>query len=150
MLESLNVLTKAEIESRYNVRLERYNKVRTIELVTMLDLINTHVLPAALTEQNGLSHTIRETKAAGGKTKILEDRFKEVCDLTESLLTQTTEIESFITANSKLDDERHGEQLAGRGMTFLNQARDLCDRVELLVDDVSWSLPKYREMLYLI
>lgn len=47
------------------------------------------------------------------------------------------------------DEEGGAAQLAGKGMELMSALRDLCNDMEQAVDDERWSLPKYREMLYL-
>src|SRR5258705_3476237 len=68
LLNKLGILTKAELESRYHVRLERYVKDMLIEMHTLKEMIDTLVLPAAFDYAGGLVSAAAHAKTAGVKT----------------------------------------------------------------------------------
>ncbi len=149
-LADLGIFTTQETIARYNVRIERYNKIRLIELETIFDLLSTQILPAAMHQQMLLAQSIKETKAVLSnatlptQTRLLSD----ISTATENLARMIEELSGFIIQAKKVDDEEKlATLLAGDGLRFMERARGISDKLETMVDDNLWPLPKYREML---
>lgn len=142
--------TEDEIQSRYNVQIERYNKIRLIELETLLDLVSTHVLPAATGYLSKLCSTADSLDEVLGKVPASQKGLIEkVNALTESLITQREKLATLVEKASSANDEATlGKLLATDGMKLMEEAKTTSNALESLVDDDLWSLPKYRELLY--
>lgn len=140
-----------EIEARYNVRLERYLKVRMIELETMLELISSEVVPAAMAQIQATAGTVASAKQAGlTSTTTLEKDLKTVGDLTSSLMTHRDKLTKFIDeCHASHDEFANAQKIAEDGIQLLDATRKICDQLELVIDDQLWALPKFRELLYL-
>lgn len=152
LLSKLGIMSPGEAKARYNVRLERFNKTRLIELETLLELLSTHVLPAAFDHQSQLASSLAALKAAGiPPVKTQEEAVQSVAALTGSLIAARTKLAAFIDrAGSVHNEEAQGALLAGDGMQLMNDVRGLCNDAEAVVDDALWGLPKYREILYIL
>lgn len=152
LLADLGIMSADEATARYNVRLERFNKTRLIELETLLELVSTHVLPAAFAHQELVARSYVAVKAAGvtpGKAQ--DEAVAQTAALTGSLLTARARLQTFLDKIGKShDEEAVGAQLASEGMQLMNDVRVLCNDAEGLVEDGLWALPKYREILYLL
>ncbi|MEY4630865.1 MAG: hypothetical protein RIQ81_985 [Pseudomonadota bacterium] len=151
-LSRLGILAEEESSARYNVFVERYNKIRLIELETMLEMINTQVMPAVESQislQAGAAGACE--KATGKVPSAVAKRLQETATLYDSLAREADRLRSFIDSAGSIHDEaKLADKLAGEGMEIMEAVRKASDEVELFVDDALWSLPKYRELLYTI
>jgi glutamine synthetase len=146
----LGILSKEELESRYHVKLERYIKDLLIELHTLKEIIDTLVLPAAYSYAGALANGAARAKEAGIKNIPQIDAAnalgKEILALTKA---RGALVEAIDKAESKHDDPGAcGAYLTSVGAERMAAVRDASDRLELMVADESWPLPKYREMLF--
>lgn len=151
-LSELGVMSKEEILARYNVKLERYNKIRMIEIDVLEELVSTHIYPAALAHQTAIAEMINQSKSAGAKiSSQLTDSLNESVAVTESLSKDMVKLRNFSDKmhGFEEDDPKLGDLLADEGMELMEKVRQDSDKVESMVDDQLWSLPKYLEMLYL-
>jgi len=154
LFEHNEVLTHVELEARHEIELEKYIKKVQIEARIMGELCTSHVLPAAIKYQNILISNIKGLKDIGIKEdgyanqlQILEKislHINQVSDLVEKMIEArkvcnvlTDTREKAIAYQSKVKD------------VFFDDIRYHVDKLELLVDDSSWMLPKYRELLFL-
>jgi glutamine synthetase len=149
-LANLGIHTKDEADARFNVQIERYIKVRMIELETLLELVSNDVYPAALSYLATQAQAAANLKDLLGQIPSEMDRdFKRVVTLTTQLSAAKTKLGTFIDECGKLHDEVVlADKVAQDAVKLMNETRYICDELELLVDDKIWSLPKYRELLY--
>jgi glutamine synthetase len=154
LFENNHVYTHAELEARHEIELEKYIKKVQIESRIMGELATSHILPAAIRYQNLLTNNIRGLKEAGldesafaNQKQILEkisEHINKLSDLVEKMIEARkvcNNIENTrtraIAYQSKVKD------------SFFDDIRYHADKLELLVDDREWYLPKYREILFL-
>ena len=149
-LSSLNILTEAEVESRYHVKLERYIKDILIELYTLREMIDTLVLPAAYSYSASLLDAAGKARAAGIKTipqiAAASAVNKAIADLQKHQATLVKAIEKADSMHESL--EECAAFLTKQGADAMEAVRKASDKLELMVDDDCWPLPKYREMLF--
>ena len=149
-LNSLGILSKEELESRYHVRLERYVKDILIELHTMKEIIDTMILPAAYAYAGALAASAANAKAAGIKEIPQVERANEVGALAKQLRLKREALVKAIDQAEGMhaDVAKCAEFLTGAGADRMAEVRALADALEVLVGDEYWPLPKYREMLF--
>jgi glutamine synthetase len=150
LFSKLGILTRQELDARYNVRVERYVKDRLIELHTLEQIAQTQILPAAFGYLGDLTAAAAQAKTAGVAVipqvataneigKLVADLQKRLATLSkaiakaESMHHDPSEAAAYLTADA-------AEAMAG--------VREACDALELRVDDTRWPLPRYREMLF--
>ncbi len=152
MLSAIGVHRGEEAEARYNVKLERYIKVRMIELETLQEMLSTDVFPAAIAHTRILAQSAASLKAAmGGVPQEIENQLKMASDLTSKLATAKDKLSGFIDQCSAIHDEpKLAAKIAAEGMPMMEEVRKVSDQLENLVDDQLWALPKYREILYVM
>jgi glutamine synthetase len=151
LLTSLGVHNESELQARYNVKLERYIKVRLIELETLFEMVSNEVLPAATLQVTKLANAQQSLKAANTSIPGMDQELKAVVDLTADLLRTKNKLGQFIAECSQLHDEgKLADRIASDGIPLMNEVRKASDELELYVDDNLWSVPKYRELLYLM
>ncbi len=155
IFEENNVLTKRELKARYEVRIENYTKKIQIESRVLGDLAVNHIIPTAIKYQSNLINNVR-----GLKELFEEQEFNEIAteriNLIKTISMHVTSIKSKVTemieerkiANKIEDATEKAENYEQRVKPYLDSIRHCIDKLELIVDDQIWPLPKYRELLF--
>lgn len=151
-LHELNVLSEDELLSRYNVAVERYNKQIELEAETMLEMIDTIVFPSVekeLLERSRLVEQLDEAKSKQGMA-VASERLKSLESLYEGLASARAALEKTVHQVRKTHDEaKRSFELAEKVMPAMDALRACSDRLETQISDENWSIPKYREILFL-
>jgi glutamine synthetase len=152
LFENFQVYNHEESESRYKVQVERYIKIRLIELETMLELMSTHALPAATMQLAAFGDAARASKEITGKTpEDMKSSFENLANLCAALKTSKARIQKLINDVAKMEDEEAAaRKLADSGNALMAEASAVIYDIELECDDQYWSLPKTRELVYMI
>jgi glutamine synthetase len=150
VLTKLGILTKAELESRVHVRLERYVKDLLIEMHTLRQLVDTMILPAAFSYLGDLSESAAQAKSAGIKTVPQVDVANRIGEMVKDLQTANEKLVSTLEGveENHDDPEKQAKTLTSAGAAAIAAVREAADALELVVADNYWPLPKYREMLF--
>jgi glutamine synthetase len=150
LLVGLGVLSEAELESRYHVRIERYLKDMLIELHTLREMVDTMVLPAAYAYAGSLAAAAAQAKAAGIKEIPQIERANEVGKLARTLKAKRDAMSAIIAQAESMhsDPTKAAHLLTGAGADRMAEVREASDALELIVADEHWPLPRYREMLF--
>jgi glutamine synthetase len=154
IFESNGVYTHAELEARHEIELEKYIKKVQIEARIMGELATSHILPAAIRYQNVLLENIKGLKEVGldgeayaNQKQILvkiSEHISKVSDLVEKMIEARKKVNAITNTREKAI--AYSEQVKE---AFFDKIRYSVDKLELLVGDQYWALPKYREMLFL-
>ncbi|MCX8020982.1 MAG: glutamine synthetase III [Chitinophagaceae bacterium] len=154
LFENNHVYTHQELEARHEVELEKYIKKVQIESRIMGELATSHILPAAIRYQNLLANNIRGLKEAGLPEEAYANQ-KQILEKISEHINKTSDlVEKMIEARKKCNKIENTREKAIAYQTevkdtFFDAIRYHVDKLELLVDDREWYLPKYREMLFL-
>lgn len=154
LFERNQIFNHAELEARHEIMLESYIKKVQIEARVMGDLVTTVILPAAVKYQNVLLENINALKAAGLKPSAYKTQMDIVARISEHISIIGEKVESMIEARkkaNKLEDAReqaiaYAEKVKDEHFAVI---RYHVDKLELIVDDNCWALPKYRELLFM-
>jgi len=153
LFEKFNVFTHAELEARHEIELEKYLKKVQIEGRVIGDLAGNHILPAAIRYQNILLENIKGLKEVGAKDssyKVQLNVLNEISEHIAKVQTLSDEMtEARKSANALTDTREKAIAYCDKVKPFFDEIRYHVDKLELLVDDSSWELPKYRELLFL-
>lgn len=149
-----NIYTHEELEARHEIMLEEYVKKVQIEARVMGDLASTYILPAAVKYQNVLLQNINGLKDAGIEAAGYANQLAIVKIISNHITIISDKTEAMIQARKKANDltdirEKaiaYCEEVKGK---FFDDIRYHVDKLELMVDDSFWTLPKYREILFL-
>jgi glutamine synthetase len=138
LFEKHNVLSRRELESRHEVFLEQYVTKLNIEAETQASIARTMLLPAA----------------ARHLALLLEAQLGELAGETSDLIAEFTEsikkLESAnLAANQPPELEEHAEFMRDSVVPAMAEVRDAADRLEKVVADDLWPLPKYSEILFI-
>lgn len=146
-----NVLTSVELHARHEIMLESYIKKVQIEARVMGDLALNHIIPTAILYQNKLIENANGLQGLGLDNTAAIQTIKEISRHLESLKSN---VYAMIDARKKLNKE---DDLSKRAKGYSTDVKDAyfdkiryaVDKLELVVDDESWPLVKYREMLFI-
>jgi len=150
------ILTERELEARYEIDLELYAKKIQIESRVMGDLASNHIIPTAIQYQNILIENVRGLKDVLGEKEFKElagEQLRLIREISERTARLHTLVEAMTEARKKANACTHARELAGNYcdevVPFFQQIRREVDKLELIVSDELWPLPKYRELLFL-
>ncbi|MBO9572837.1 MAG: glutamine synthetase III [Chitinophagaceae bacterium] len=154
LFESNNVYNHAELEARHEIELEKYIKKVQIEARILGELATSHILPGAIRYQNVLIENIRGLKEVGLDSETYSNQKQILVKISEHISKVSGLVEKMIETRKKVNnitDNRekaiaYDEEIKQK---FFDQIRYSVDKLELLVADQYWQLPKYREMLFL-
>jgi len=154
LFENNHVYTHQELEARHEIELEKYIKKVQIESRIMGELATSHVLPAAIRYQNLLANNIKGLKESGLKESAFANQKQILEKISEHIMMTSELVEKMIEAR-KICNNMEGTRT--KAIAYQSQVKDKffddiryhVDKLELLVDDREWYLPKYREILFL-
>jgi len=155
LFEHNNVYNHAELEARHEIELEKYIKKVQIESRLMVELASNYVLPSAIRYQNTLIENIRGLKetglADGGactqRTQMLTKISEHINNVSELVGEMT---ESRKVCNNISDTREKAIAYCNKVKeAYFDKVRYHVDKLEQLVEDREWPLPKYRELVFL-
>ena len=157
MFESMNVMKRPELEARNEVKWETYTKKIQIEARVMGDLSMNHIIPVATHYQSQLAKNVEGMMEIFGaeEGKALTARnmkiIREIAERTEKIERFVEELVSARKVANKIESE-HDKAIAYHDTVEPKMAdiRYQIDKLELIVADELWTLPKYRELLFII
>ena len=155
MFGKTNVLTLQELKSRCDVKWENYAAKLQIESRVLGDLVKNHVLPAAQRYQGVLlDNVLKLIKVFGDDAESMtkEDKLMitKIARHNDEILRLTDEMAALRKVANHTEDEREKAILFHDTIVPKMEAiREHVDELELIVDDELWTLPKYREMLFI-
>ena len=154
LFSSLGILSDRELYARYEVQQETYTKKLQIEARVLGDLIVNHVVPTAIKFQNTLIENCRGLKDLFGPERMQQmctsqlRMIEKISRYVDSLRKDVHDmIEERRLANQITDVTERAEAYCVRVLPYMQKIREVSDKLEMLVDDELWPLPKYREML---
>jgi len=154
LFENNGIYTHTELEARHEIELEKYIKKVQIEARVMGDLALNHILPSAVSYQNQLIKNIRGLKEVGIDAKLYSSQSNILREISEHIQAVHENVCEMVEARkvaNKITDTRE------KAISYCNEVKDKyfdkiryhVDKLEHLVNDEDWTLPKYRELLFL-
>jgi glutamate--ammonia ligase, catalytic domain protein len=156
MFEQMNVMTRSELEARNEVKWETYTKKIQIEARVMGDLAMNHIIPVVTHYQSRLAKNVSSMINIFGKEegeRITKRNIKILKEIAERIQTIETGVDELIEARkvaNKIDSQRE-KAIAYHDdiVPQMEEIRYQIDKLELIVSDEMWTLPKYRELLFI-
>ncbi len=154
LFESNKIYTHSELEARHEIELEKYIKKVQIESRIMGELATSHVLPAAIRYQNLLANNIKGLKDAGLAEPSYNNQ-KQILEKISEHINKTSDLVEKMIGARKICNNMGDTRTKAIGYqsqvkdAFFDDIRYNVDKLELLIDDREWYLPKYRELLFL-
>jgi glutamine synthetase len=156
MFSDMNVMQKNELEARNEVKWETYTKKIQIEARVMGDLSMNHIIPVATHYQSQLAKNVENMIDIFGRDEALKlsDRnikiIREISERTERIEKGVEDLVNARKVANKIEDE-HAKAIAYHDTVEpkMDAIRYEIDKLELIVSDEIWTLPKYRELLFI-
>ena len=155
MFESTGVMNQKELEARNEVKWEMYTKKIQIEARVLGDLVMNHVVPVAIEYQSKLINNAYKMKSLFTQeeaTKLSSENIAIIKEISEHTAFIKEHVDSMVEARkvaNKITNEREKAIAYHDSIApMLEQIRYHIDKLELIVDDQMWTLPKYRELLF--
>ena len=156
MFESTGVMTRKELEARNEVKWETYTKKIQIEARVLGDLAMNHIIPVATEYQSKLIDNVYKMKElfpAEKASQLSAENMKLIEEIARRTIFITEHVDAMVEARkvaNKIESER--EKAIAYHDTIapmLEEIRYHIDKLELIVDNQMWTLPKYRELLFI-
>ena len=153
LMEEFGVLTKVEMESRYEVEMEHYSKIINIEALTMLEMARKQLLPAVNAYMSEVANTaasklaVSESLSVRSETKTLSHLSADADAMSDAI----DELQAAVDAAKALSDE------SAKAVAFhddvllkMDALRAAADDAETICGEDYWPLPSYSKMLYYV
>ncbi|MDR0832696.1 MAG: glutamine synthetase III [Candidatus Symbiothrix sp.] len=155
LFQQTGVLSERELHARNEVKWETYTKKIQIEARVLGDLVMNHIIPVATRYQSQLLDNVYKMQQVYDKakaTKLSAHNTEIIEEISEHISVIKSEVEKMVEARkvaNKIEDERKkAVAYHDKVVPFFNEIRYHTDKLELIVDDELWTLPKYRELLF--
>ena len=151
MFEKFKVFTKAELESRAEIKFESYAKAINIEARTMIDMASKQIIPAIIKYTKDLADTVVAVKEAGADASVQAELLTEV----SGLLAETKKaLEALKVVADQAAAMEEGEDQA-RFYHFdvvpaMEALRTPVDTLEMIVDKEAWPMPSYGDLMFIL
>ena len=149
MYEKFNVLSKAELEAREDILFEQYAGVRNIEALTMIEMANKMIIPAAVKYTKKLADTVIAVKEAGADASVQADMLSEVSG---KLAEMKTAVKALEEVTAKAADAEcikcKAEEYKDDVMAAMAELRKPADELELIMPKELWPMPTYGDLVF--
>ena len=148
LFEKYAVLSKRELESRYEILLEQYFHTINIEGEMAADIVRTRILPAANRYLSELLQCAERADDIGMRVDGVMTQAKELAGLVDQLTDRAAHL---VAQNAELGgDEVHSkcEHMRDNVIPAVKAVREIVDQMERILPDDAWPMPTYREMLH--
>jgi glutamine synthetase len=155
MLLGTGVFTTKELESRVEVEYEKFTKKVQIEARVLGDLATNHIVPTAVNYMTSLIENIKGLKDIFGKDefeKLAAARKEIIVEISNHISSIDKLVNDMIEERKKANviEDNYEKAIAyeNKVKPYLDEVRYHIDKLELIVDNEIWPLPKYRELLF--
>lgn len=150
---SNNIFSERELDARHEIMLEDYVKKVQIEARILGYMATNHILPAAIEYQNKLIENIRGLKDVGLPETAYKAQLNLLTLMSNHIQQINDNVEAMIAARKKANNEesmhKRADLYCNEVKPFFDTIRYHADKLELIIEDKLWPLPKYRELLFL-
>jgi len=150
LFKRTGVLTPTEVYSRYEIQLENYIKTLRIEALTMAEMINQQILPAALYYVKRVADTVSALNSAGADSKSAKKTLDKLVVLTSSLKIDADALNESIETLDKMTGDTLIKARAYQEMVLpiMEDLRKDADKLESMMDASLWPIPTYGDLLF--
>ena len=149
LFERFGVFTKAELESRAEIRYESYAKAINIEARTMIDMASKQFLPTFIKYTKTLADTVNTVKAAGADASVQLDCLNQV---TELMGETKSALDTLVRVTNEAAAKEEGSVQANFYHTDVFPAMEALrapiDKLEMIVDKEAWPMPSYGDLMF--
>lgn len=149
--EKFKILTREELKSKVEIKLETYNKVKEIEYKTAINMARTLVLPALAVYLKRVADAAGAVSAAGVTSRVLGDEVKFLEGLYADIKERITELSKVLSElEAEADVHTRARAFAEKGEVALDRLRETVDTAEQVIAHDLWPMAKYQELLIVL
>jgi glutamine synthetase len=153
LFERTQIFNKREADARHEIRLESFYKKLQIEARVMGELVKSTIIPAAITYQIRLVENAKGLKDIGLNKETYQAQLEIIMDLSKHINAIKTNVDAMVEERKKANKIENLRELAiaydEKVKAYFEPIRNHVDRLEQLIDDKLWPLPKFRELLFI-
>lgn len=153
LFERTQIFNKREAHARHEIRLENFYKKLQIEARVMGELVKSTIIPAAITYQSRLIENVKGLKDIGLNKETYQAQLEIIMDLSKHINAIKTNVDAMVEERKKANKienlREHSIAYDEKVKTYFEPIRDHVDRLEQLIEDELWPLPKFRELLFI-
>ena len=145
------VYTKVEMQSHYEIKLEKYCQVTNIEVETMLEMVNKDIIPAAFKYLRDVSNTALAVKNFVNTPCAAEENLvRQLSNYADSLARNATELDSMHVEAKKLSGMEAAKYYADKIIPQMAEVRSIADSIEPLLGEEYKPFPSYEDLMFRI
>ena len=149
LFEKYDVLSRKELQSRFEIYVEAYSKQINIEALVAIDMTRKQFLPAALEYAAFLADAINGLKSVKGPSVIPEDILKKLGATLASAYKNLAKLETAVQKSQGIGDTvKHAESYRDSVLTAIQKLRIDIDKLETMVPAKTWPVPTYADLLF--
>jgi glutamine synthetase len=153
LFEDLGIYNKREAHARHDILLENYYKKLQIEARVMGEMVNNVIIPAAVSYQTDLIDNVKGLKEIGLGKETYSTQIEIITKISEHVNSINTDVKAMVDERKKanvIEDTRDKAIAYDENVkSHFEQIRYHVDKLEQVVADNKWPLPKFRELLFL-
>jgi glutamine synthetase len=155
LFEENKILTGRELKARHEIRLEDYTKKLQIESRVLGDLATNHIIPGAIRHLNTLCECVQRLEQVLDRqtfSKVSANQVDTITEISEHIAKVKSLVSDMLearkVANKIAETEEKAFAYCEKVLPYFDKIRYHTNKLELLIDDEIWALPKYRELLF--
>lgn len=149
LFEKHHVFSEKECQSRFEVLMENYSKVRRIEAATLLEMVNRQIIPSCVEYAGRLADSYNNIRAAGIDSAPIGKRVRTVTAEIDELIQSAAKLEERSAQSDRLcSSEEQALFACGPLRQAMDELRETCDALEGIVDQQCWPMPTYTDLLH--
>ncbi|WP_226377944.1 glutamine synthetase III family protein [Citrifermentans bremense] len=148
-----SVFSEKEVHARYEIMLEQYIKTLNIEALTMIDMANHSIIPAAIEYSTTVANSVNAITAVSSKLDVSTQKelLEELCDKVVSMTVNAKVLEKALESAMNIADvEKQAAAFREEVFAKMLELRATGDVLEKIIAAKYWPLPTYREMLFVL
>jgi len=146
--EHFGILSKEELHSKIEIKIETYNKIKAIEYKTAVSMVRTQILPAILQHITNTTQSLKGLTDSGISSAAIKDHLVQIESYYSGITSHALRLEQSVH-NAEKEDSAHKQSLvfADACSCALEELRSLVDSAERLIPDNIWPYAKYQDLL---
>ncbi|MBR6633167.1 MAG: glutamine synthetase III [Clostridia bacterium] len=149
LLSKHGILSKAELEARYEINLEMYSKVINIEALTMQTMAEKSIIPSVEAYCGKLADSINSTTVAGVTMTSSKKKLKDICAYLESAAKALDALKAYHTKATRITEvPSRATCYKDSVIPAMNELRKYCDALETMLPKSEWPFPDYTDLMY--
>lgn len=149
LFQRRHVFSPVEMHARYEIMLENYVKVLTIEAATLLEMVRRELFPAAVAYAGKTADSFNSLYAAGLCPEEIKRHLAKVSGLADCMGQRAEALSGLLEEASQMEDlKEHGFFMRDKILPAMEELRSCCDQAEAVTDKALWPIPTYTDLLH--